>query len=175
MEAFYWGCFITGILFTLTTLLFGELISGWADTLAGHPFAFLQPVVWVGGLTAFGGSGILLLHDSSLGSFFVFLVSFIFAFLLSVLVWHIYVKPMKRSENSTGFSMKELVGRIGEVIVPIPERGYGEVMIKIGAGYTNQVAAGFQGVSIAGEERIVVIEVKEDVLFVSLLEEKDHL
>ncbi|MBP1989298.1 NfeD family protein [Paenibacillus eucommiae] len=174
METFFWGCFITGILFTIVTLLFGEVLSGWADTLAGHPIAFLQPVVWVGGVTAFGGTGILLLKYSPLGGFLSLVVAGILAVFLSALLWFLYVKPVQRSENSTGFSMKELVGRIGEVVVPIPDRGYGEVMIKVGSGITNQIAAGFEGTAIADGERVVVVEVKEQVLFVTLLEERTH-
>jgi membrane-bound ClpP family serine protease len=175
METFFLGCFLTGILFTLTTLLFGELLSGWADSLAGHPVAFLQPVVWVGGLTTMGGSGILLLHYAPVSSMVALLLALIIAIVLSAFLWLFYVKPMKRSETSTGFSMKELVGRIGEVTVPIPQVGYGEVMIKVGAGFTNQVAAGFQGAAVAGGQRIVVVEVKNDVLVVSLLEENNLL
>lgn len=171
MGALFLGCFFTGILFTLATLLFGELLSGWTDSLAGHPIAFLQPIVWVGGLTAFGGTGILLMHYSPFNSLVALMLAILSSILLSILIWLLYVKPMMRSENSTGFSMKELTGRIGEVTVSIPEGGYGEVMIKVGAGYTNQIAAAFQGPAIADGQRIVVIEVKEQVLLVSLLDE----
>jgi hypothetical protein len=173
METLFWGCFLTGILFTLASLLFGEVLSGWADTLAGHPIAFLQPVVWVGGLTAFGGLGILLLHYSSLSAVLDLLLAAFAALLLSILTWLFYVKPMSRSEISSGFSMKELAGRIGEVTVAIPRIGYGEVMIKAGPGFTNQVAAGFQGAAIAAGLRVVVVEVRDGVLFVSLFDEKD--
>jgi membrane-bound ClpP family serine protease len=174
MEAFFWGCFLTGILITLVTLLVGEVLSGWADTLAGHPIAFLQPVVWVGGLTAFGGLGILMLHYSALNVVIASILAALAAIVLSILIWLFYVKPMKRSEISTGFSMRELAGCIGEVTVPIPPIGFGEVMIKAGPGFTNQVAAGFQGTAIAAGLRVVVVEVKDDVLFVSLFDEKDQ-
>lgn len=172
METLFVACFITGILFTLVTLVFGEVLSGWADSLHGHPIAFLQPVVWVGGLTAFGGAGILLLHYTSLGSLLSFLGSGVIAILLSILTWLVYVKPMKRSENSIGFSMQDLVGKIAEVSVTIPVRGFGEVMVKVGAGHTNQVAAGMDGIEIDRGLKVVVVEVKEDVLYVSLLEDR---
>jgi membrane-bound ClpP family serine protease len=174
METIFWGCFLTGILFTLASLLFGEVLSGWADTLAGHPIAFLQPVVWVGGLTAFGGLGILLLHYSSLSAVIAFLLAAFAAIVLSILIWLFYVKPISRSEISTGFSMRELAGSIGEVTVSIPRIGFGEVMIKAGPGFTNQVAAGFQGAAIAAGLRVVVVEVKDDVLYVSLFDEEDQ-
>ena len=46
----------------------------------------------------------------------------------------LYIRPMERSENSSGYSMNELTGLIGEVLVPIPVVGFGEVMVKAGAG-----------------------------------------
>jgi membrane-bound ClpP family serine protease len=174
MENIFWGCFLTGILLTLASLLFGEVLSGWADTLAGHPIAFLQPVVWVGGLTAFGGLGILLLHYSPLSAVIALLFAAFAAIVISILIWLFYVKPISRSEISTGFSMRELAGSIGEVTVSIPQIGFGEVMIKAGPGFTNQVAAGFQGAAIAAGLRVVVVEVKDDVLFVSLFDEEDQ-
>jgi membrane-bound ClpP family serine protease len=172
MEVFFWCCFLTGVMFTLITLLFGELLSGWADSLAGHPIVFLQPVVWVGALTSFGGAGILLVRYAPFGAIFILLAAALLATALSMLVWFVYVTPMRRSQNSTGFSMNELVGKIGDVCVPIPERGFGEVIIKVGAGVTNQVAAGFDGVSIGSGQKVVVVHVKQDVLYVSLLEDQ---
>jgi membrane-bound ClpP family serine protease len=172
MEALFIACFITGILFTLVTLVFGEVLGSWADSLHGHPIAFLQPIIWVGGLTTFGGAGILLLHYTGLGSTLSLFTSGFIAILLSFLTWFFYVKPMKRSENSTGFSMRELVGKIAEVTVTIPASGYGEVIVKVGAGHTNQVGAGMDGVEIDRGLKVVIVEVKEDVLYVSLLEDR---
>jgi membrane-bound ClpP family serine protease len=171
MEGFFWGCFITGILFTIVTLIFGEVLSSWADTLQGHGIAFLQPVVWVGGITALGGAGIMLLNYTEIGNTLALLLASIIAIILSIITWFVYVRPMKRSENSTGFSVKELVGKIAEVTVPIPGHGYGEVMIRVGgAGLTNQIAASIDGTQFANGSRVVIVEVKEDVLFVALLE-----
>ncbi|MNR55843.1 hypothetical protein D3C85_1763010 [compost metagenome] len=77
---------------------------------------------------------------------------------------------MRQSENSTAFSMRELTGKIAEVTVPIPQHGYGEVMVKVGAGFTNQIAASLDGTWLVSGSRVVIVEVKEDVLFVALLE-----
>jgi len=88
------------------------------------------------------------------------------AVLLSSLVYFAYVKPMKGAESSTGFSVQDLIGKIGEVIVPIPAKGCGEVLIKIGAGNTNQIAASSDGEDIPAASRVVVAEVKEGVLYV---------
>lgn len=93
-------------------------------------------------------------------------LSLMISIILSILLYFAYVKPMKNSENSTGFSLKDLVGKIGEVSVPIPIDGYGEVVIKVGAGNTNQIAANLEKVEIPAGTRVVVGEAKEGVLYV---------
>lgn len=54
---------------------------------------------------------------------------------------------MDKSEMSNGFSMSELPGKIGEITVPIPAQGYGEIMVKFGAGNSLHTAASFEQLS----------------------------
>ncbi|MEI7025300.1 NfeD family protein [Paenibacillus sp. y28] len=175
MAELYWGCLLGGLLFTLVTVLFGDLIGNWLDgwfdfmSLEGH--GALQPIVIIGGITAFGGAGVLLGKYTSLGGAATALFSLGFAFLLSIGVYFLYVKPMERSENSTGYSIGELAGKIGEVSIPIPPRGYGEVLVRVGgAGVTGQLAASFDGSLIEAGQRVVVVEIRDGTLFVSPLE-----
>ena len=86
-------------------------------------------------------------------------------------VYYGYVRPMRNSETSTAFSMKLLPGRIGEVTVPIPAQGYGEVLMSTGAGHTNQIAASFEKIAIQMGAKVVVVEVKGDTLYVSRFEQ----
>jgi len=99
-------------------------------------------------------------------SFFSLLV----AIVVSLCIYFLYVKRMRDAENSTGFSITELAGRIGEVSAAIPSDGYGEVVIKTGVGVTNQIAASFDKEELPAGTRIVVVEVKDDTLYVSRLD-----
>lgn len=170
MLDIYWICFSGGVLFALVTLVFGDILGdifgGLFDSLSIDHLDFLQPMVLVGGLTIFGGSGIMFNQYTNLDPRLVAALSLMISVILSVLIYFAYVKPMKNSENSTGFSQKDLVGKIGEVSVPIPAKGYGEVIIRIGAGNTNQIAATLDHDEIPAGSRIVVGEVKEGILFV---------
>lgn len=170
MLDIYWICFSGGVLFALVTLVFGDILGdifgGLFDSLSMDHLDFLQPMVLVGGLTIFGGSGIMFNQYTNLDPFMVAALSLMISVILSILIYFAYVKPMKNSENSTGFSQKDLVGKIGEVSVPIPAEGYGEVIIRIGAGNTNQIAATLDHDEIPMGSRIVVGEVKEGILFV---------
>lgn len=158
MLQVYWACLLLGVMFAVVTILFGDLLGnafhGALDSLSFDHLQFLQPMVLIAAITIFGGAGVLLSKYSSFALVVVALLSLLFAMLLSMLLFFAYVKPMKNSENSIGFSMAELIGRTGEVIVPIPSKGCGEILIKIGAGYTNQIAARAQDQNCQGRRSL---------------------
>jgi membrane-bound ClpP family serine protease len=159
----FWGCFIAGALLALVVLLLGDIFH------VQHMHVF-QPTLSVSGLTMFGGAGILLTRYSDLGTAAVLIGSVLLAAVLSLLIYFLYVKRMNQAENSIGISIRDLAGKIGEVSTAIPSQGYGEVVMKAGAGLTNQIAASFEGESLEAGARVVVVEVKDDTVYVSRLE-----
>ncbi len=168
MQEVYWGCLYGGIIFAIVTIVFGDILGdvfgGFLDSLSFDHLDFFNPMVIVGGITAFGGAGIMLGRLSSLETLAIVIISLLIAVSLSIFVYFIYVQPMKNAETSTGYSMSDLVGKIGTVTVPVPEKGFGEVLIKVGAGNTNHIAASCDGEALATGARVVVAEVNEGVL-----------
>jgi membrane-bound ClpP family serine protease len=77
---------------------------------------------------------------------------------------------MENSENSTSYSIKELPGKLGEVTVPIPEQGFGEVMINFVAGNTLHIASSWDQRQIPVGTKVVVIDTEDGVVKVSELE-----
>lgn len=77
---------------------------------------------------------------------------------------------MENSENSTGYSIKELPGKLGEVTVPIPEQGFGEVMVNFVAGNTLHIASSWDQRHIPAGTKVVVIDTEDGVVKVSELE-----
>lgn len=177
MEQLFWACLVGGVLFAVVTVIFGDLFSnaldGVLDFLSVDALRKLRPMVIVGGITVFGGAGLLLLHYTPIGSVLTAIIAFMAAIAIGALIYVVYVRPMENSENSTGFSILELRGRIGEVLVPVPPRGYGEVMLKIGHANTNQIAASFDGDLLEAGIRVVVVEVRDDTVFVSRLDDTE--
>ncbi|MFD1739141.1 NfeD family protein [Bacillus salitolerans] len=171
MLEFYWGCLITGILFTLLTVIFddflGNALENVLDALTFDLPGIFQTTVIMSGLTAFGGAGIILTSYTNIPKLLVLFLSFGVAIVLSAAFYFFYVKPMENTENSTGFSMQDLVGKVGEVSVPIPINGYGEVMLSIGGSSSNQIAASFDQVEIATGTKVLIIEISDDTLLVS--------
>ncbi|QWU17723.1 hypothetical protein SAMN04487895_105133 [Paenibacillus sophorae] len=171
MHTLYLSCLALGILFAIISLLAGDLIGhalgGMLDFLS---FDLLSPSVLAGGITVFGGAGILLTRYSGLADGAVLVLSLLISAFMSVLLYMGFVKPMDRSEVSTGFSMSELPGKIGEISVPVPAQGFGEVMVKFGPANTLHTAASFDRRPLSAGTKVVVVEVSEGVALVSELE-----
>jgi hypothetical protein len=178
MTTLYWICLFGGLVFSVLAVFLGDLLDGVLDSLDGAFDSFdlssvLDPLSLVAALTAFGGAGLLLDHYSGLGEPGGAFLALILGLALGAAMHFVYIRPMKRSENSTGFSIREYQGKIGEVNTAIPARGYGEVIVRMGAAVTFQSAASFEGVPIATGTQVVVVEVERDgTLLVAPLEDE---
>ncbi|MFD2703025.1 NfeD family protein [Paenibacillus shunpengii] len=171
METLYWACLIGGAIFALVSVLFGDLFDGLLEgsfELAG--VEFLNSTVIASAITTFGGAGILLMKYTELNTAGHVLLSLLFGILGALTVFFAYIRPARNSEVSTGFSMRELAGKIGEITVPVPEKGYGEVMIKLVSGNTLHTASSFEAKPIMAGTRVVVVEVADGVLRVAELD-----
>ncbi len=117
------------------------------------------------------GRGLMLQRYTGLGAAAVIILAVLIAIVLGIAIYFLYVKPMENSESSTGYSIQELGGKMGEVLVPIPSSGYGEVIVNVGAaGVTGQIAASFDGQEIPTGSKVVVVDVKEGTLLVSKID-----
>lgn len=167
MTSFYWICLFGGLAFSALAVFLGDVLDGALDSLDGAFDSIdlgnvLDPLSFVGGLTVFGGAGILLENYTGLAALPGALVAALVGLVLAVIMHFAYVKPMKRSENSTAFSVREYVGRIGEVNTAIPANGYGEVLVRMGVSVTFQAAASFNDKPIPTGTQVVVVEVAGD-------------
>ena len=165
----YWICLVGGLIFSVLTLLLGDVLDGALDGL--DVIDVLDPLSIVGGLTVFGGAGVVLTESADLGTETTAAAAALIGLGLAVLMHFVYVRPMKRSENSTGFSLREYHGKLGEVITTIPAAGFGEVLVKMGASNTFRTAASFDGKPIAEGTRIVVVEIRDGDLLVTPFDE----
>jgi len=59
-----------------------------------------------------------------------------------------------------------LEGRVGKAIISIPKEGFGEVVIESYSGMISKPAASFEDVPIPEGSEVLVIEVKNGVLYV---------
>ncbi|QUL56528.1 protease [Paenibacillus tritici] len=173
MQTLYLGCLTLGVLFAVVSVVIGDLIGsalhGVFDIVS---FDFLNPTLLAGGITVFGGAGMLLNRYSGLEDGVILALSLLIAAFMGVVMHLVVVKPMRNSEMSSGFSMSELPGRIGEVTIPVPGAGYGEIMVKFGASNSLHTAASFEQQALPAGIKVVVVEVREGVALVSEFEER---
>jgi membrane protein implicated in regulation of membrane protease activity len=171
LVTLYLICIGIGVVFAFVTILFGD---SHGHTVMGH-IPLMQPVSLVSGITAFGGAGILLSSLTLFSPPLTFWLSVCSAVLISFISYFVWVRPMKDAESSTGFSVYQLSGKLGEVLTAIPANGLGEVIVTMVNGRSNHMAASYDSQSIGVGTRVVVVEVKNHVLYVTPFEKEEQL
>ena len=179
MTTLYWYCLGGGFAIALLLVVLGDVLEGAMDAVDGALDAIdlggvFDPLSAVFGVTLFGGAGLLLDAYAGLAAAPEVAIAAAVGVAAAVLLHVVYVKPMKASENSTGFSVQEYVGKTGELTTGVPPSGFGEVVVRMGASTTFQTAASFAGDAIPSVTRVVVVEVAPDgVLRVAPLSRAD--
>ncbi|MFA9557802.1 NfeD family protein [Evansella sp. AB-rgal1] len=170
LETIYlYGFIISGIL-TLFYILFGDIVEGIFEALSEGP---INPTLILSFLTFFSSMAFLLERFSSLHSLIVLIASLITAFFLVTLLNIFVLVPLSRAEATLAYSDEDLKGRIGTVIISIPEDGFGEVMIQGKGGNIARSAVSFEDVAIPYGEQVLIVDIKESVLHVSPHEKLD--
>ncbi len=170
MTTVYWWLLGGGLALTLLLVLAGDVLDGLLDAVDGPVDIFSV----VGALTVAGGAGLLLGEYTALASVTGALVASAIGVGALALIETLYVRPMRRSEVSTGFSQAEYAGKTGELTTSITPGGFGEVVVRMGASTTFQTAASFTGEALPDGARVVVVEVAPDgVLLVAPLTDTD--
>lgn len=173
MATTYLVIFVISLVFILLITLLGELFEPVLDLVWSafllKKIAILNPVSFFAALTVFGAVGYVLTRFSAVLSIIIFIISVLLAVLTVVLLYFLIVKPRELSETSLSYSMKQLIGLQATVSIPIPANGFGEVLIKLGGGNSNQIAASYDSVDIGLDEKVFVVDEKEGVVYVSIL------
>jgi membrane-bound ClpP family serine protease len=143
-------CLAVGLLYTLTSLIFGHFGGHEADVgTGGHAEAgydhsgvpgisFFSPTVLASFVTAFGAAGLVFSHIALTQSVWISaplsgLVGSLLAFLTFLLFNWIFQKTQGSSESR----VVSLIGHTASIVTPIPANGVGEIAyIQGGTRYT---------------------------------------
>ncbi len=87
METIFWWLLAGGAIFTVVSVLIGDVLGGWLDGLELPGLDWFRPVVLLGAMTAFGGAGVLLTKYTGLSMSRVVLLALAIAFVIGVLVF----------------------------------------------------------------------------------------
>lgn len=161
IETIYLTLLIVSGSLTILYLFFGDILEG-----LGEATGFLSPVLILAFITFLSAGGYILEKVTTIHSFIIIIIAAFLAILLDVLLNVFILIPMASAEQSLSYTEKSLEGRVGKVIIPIPEDGFGEVIIESYSGMISKPAASFEDIPIPEGSEVLVIEVRNGVLYV---------
>ncbi len=148
-------------------MFFGEVVEGIGD---GLPI--FNPSVILSFFTLMSAAGFILEKLAFFSSAWNIGVAAIIGVILSALFYLFILVPLKSADVSLAYTEQSLEGQLGKVIVPIPEDGFGEVVIETTSGMIAKRAAGYDNEVIDYDSTVLVVEAKEGTLFVRAYEKK---
>ena len=146
---------------TILYLFFGDALEG-----MGEATGFISPILILAFITFLSASGYIFETVTSLNSLIIIVIAAAIALILDTLLHFFVLIPMSSAEGSLSYTEKSLEGRIGKAILSIPEQGFGEVVIESVSGLISKPAASFEDKAIPEGAEVLVIEVKNGVLYV---------
>ncbi|WP_160722486.1 NfeD family protein [Bacillus sp. USDA818B3_A] len=171
LETIYLYALIISGVITVLYVLFADVFHFHG---AGEGLDFLNPVLIFAFVTILSASGYLFEKLSSLNYLLILGISAVIAFILVTLLNVFVLVPVSKAEESLVYKESDLQGRVGTVITPVPVDGYGEVLIDSTSGRIAKPAKGFDGESIPNGTRVLVVQVKNGVLEVTVFQQLEN-
>ncbi|MDQ1144449.1 hypothetical protein QE429_001276 [Bacillus sp. SORGH_AS 510] len=169
LETIYlYGLIISGVL-TVLYVLFADVFHFHGAGDGG--LHFLNPVLIFAFITVMSASGYLFEKLSSLHYLLILAISAVAAFIVVTLLNVFVLVPLSSAEESLVYNESDLRGRIGTVITSIPADGFGEVLIDSISGRIAKPASSFDGEQIPYGSTVLVVQVKNGVLEVTVHQE----
>ncbi|WP_010649813.1 hypothetical protein [Oceanobacillus massiliensis] len=161
IENLYLFTLVIAGLLTLLYIFFGDIADG-----IGESLGFLNPALILAFITFFSASGYVLEFLTSLPSLAIIIIAAVIALVLDTLLNVFVLIPMSSAEESLGYTEESLKGRIGKIIIPVPQDGFGEIVIESKSGMISKPAASYENQSIEEGQQVLVIEIEKGVVYV---------
>ncbi len=142
-------------------LFFGDVIEGISEATG-----FLNPVLILAFLIFMSATGYILEALTDMNTFLIMGIAVTVSLILDTLLNVFVLIPLANTEESLVYTEESLKGRIANVIIPIPEDGFGEILIESISGRISKPATSFDNKMIAEGKKVLIIDVKEGVLYV---------
>ena len=160
IETIYlYALIIAGILIVIY-LFFGDVLEGIGEE------TFLNPVLILAFIVFFSTSGYVLEKVTSLHSLMIIAISAVIALIFDTLLNVFILIPLASAEESLSYTEESLKGKVGKVIIPIPDNGFGELIIENKFGTITKPAAHIENKSVAEGQNVLVLDIKNGVLYV---------
>lgn len=168
-------CFWMGVLFTGASFVLGQLfdfaeIDTDTNTSGGEgmvsPF---KPVVMAAFITVFGGVGIISLSFLGLSVLAALVFSFSIALLISFLMYRLLIVPLYKAQSTSAVSQDELIGQIARVQLGIRGSNFGKISYVVNSSTYTAPARSLGNEDIAKEEKVVIVDIEDNVFKVTKL------
>ena len=127
---------------------------------------FLNPVLILAFFVFMSASGYLLEALTEMNTFLIMAVAAIASLILDTLLNVFVLIPLANTEESLAYTEESLKGRIASVLISIPEDGFGEILIESISGRISKPAVSLENEMIAEGSKVLIIDVKNGVLYV---------
>ncbi|MDN7243264.1 hypothetical protein QWY14_15780 [Planococcus sp. N028] len=164
MEQLYLSTLIIAGALTVLYVFFGDIADG------GEGLPFFNPTVILAFFTLAAATGYLLEIGTGLSDMAIIGISLATAVLLDFLLYFFVLLPLSSAEASIAYTEESLLGQVARVIIPIPVNGYGEVVMETYGGMIAKRATGYDNEAIGQDEQVLVIDVKDNTLYVRAYE-----
>ncbi|MFB5283077.1 hypothetical protein [Peribacillus sp. Hz7] len=158
-TVYLYGLIISGAV-TFLFILFHDVFSGFE-----LPDIF-NPTLVFSFFTLFFATAFLFTWGAGLHEWLVASLSFVISLIMVTLLNLFILIPISTAEESLAFTEDDLQGRVGRVLTAVPVDGFGEVLIESNSGNIAKPAASYNNEAIPFDTKVLVIEVKEGVLYV---------
>ncbi|KON89364.1 membrane protein [Sporosarcina globispora] len=165
IQTIYLSTLIFSGILIILYVLFGDNADGFGES------GFLNPVLILAFFTFVSASGYILEITTDLNSLVIFMIGAGIALLLDILLNVFVLIPLSAAEESLVYTDESLRGRVGTVLIPIPENGFGEVLIENISGRISKPALSHENTSIAEGSKVLIVDVEHGVIKVIDYEE----
>lgn len=163
-EQVYLYTFIICGALTLLYVFLSDILEGIFEAMPDGPFS---PTLILSFLTFLSCTGYILERFLSVHSGIAFLFATLVALIIASLLHFFVLVPLASAESSLAYSDEDLKGRLGMVIISIPEDGYGEVLLQGIGGNIAKAARSFDEKAIQSGTEVLVIDINQGVLYVT--------
>ncbi|KUP09100.1 membrane protein [Bacillus coahuilensis p1.1.43] len=162
LESIYLTTLVVSAACMVLYILFGDIVDGVVEGVS-----FINPILILAFITFTSASGYLLELLTGVNSWLIGGIAAIVALLFTILFNVFILIPLSSSEESLVYTEDSLKGRMGRVILTIPEDGFGEVVIEGNSGTIAKSAVSLENECIKDGTEVLIIDVQKGVVYVT--------
>lgn len=170
--------FIVGVGLTILSFVFGSLFDFLGVDgidIGGLDVSLpISPMVYVLGITAYGGTGwILHIMLPGIPGVLAVVLSLAVGIVLAGIFYRGIIVPLHKAENTSAPNQDDLVGVMAQVVENIPENGFGEISYVVNGNTYIAPAKSTDNKKIEKKTEVSICWIENYVFYVSKLNEEE--